>query len=254
MVTCGQLRFAKSRAIVVIGPFLARIERYVRLSETEKTFLRRVILHSHKYEPGQEIVAQGTAPTQSCLVVAGIAGRVKILSDGRRQILSFQVPGDFCDLHSFLLPQADHSIEALSRCEITTVSHSTIVEIVERFPTLTRALWWDTMVDAAIQREWMTSMGRRSAYEQIAHLLCEMLLRLQAVGLADKNSYDLPITQERLGDAFGLSTVHVNRMFQALRQGHLIISEGTRIIIPDVEALKKVAGFDPVYLTGPAPV
>jgi CRP-like cAMP-binding protein len=184
----------------------------------------------------------------------GFAGRIKSLPDGRRQILAIEVPGDFSDLHSFLLKKMDHSIEALSHCEIAKVPHTKLVDITERFPRLTRALWWDTAVDAAVQREWATSLGCRSAYEQIAHLLCELLIRLQAVGLADGNSYDLPITQERLGEAFGLSTVHVNRTLQALRRGQLIISEGGRITIPDVEALKEVAGFDPVYLTNRAPV
>ncbi|MGE0008957.1 MAG: Crp/Fnr family transcriptional regulator [Parvibaculaceae bacterium] len=237
----------------MITAFLAKIQRYGQVSEAEKAFLKRIVMHLHKYGPGQEIAAQGMSPPESCLVTSGFAGRIKTLSGGRRQILSLQVPGDFCDLQGFLLKEIDHSIEALSQCEIAKVPHSAIADITERFPRLTRALWWDTAVDAAVQREWMTSMGCRSAYEQIAHLLCEMLLRLQAVGWADSNSYDLPITQERLGDAFGLSTVHVNRTLQALRQNRLIVSEGARIIIPDVEALKKVAGFDPAYLTGQAP-
>ena len=109
-------------------------------------------------------------------------------------------------------------------------------------------MWWDTALDAAIHRAWMVSMGRRTAYEQVAHLLCEMFLRLGVVGLVKDKSFDFPVTQEQLGDAFGLSAVHVNRMLQALRRGELIHTAGRRITIPDITALKEAAGFDPTYL------
>jgi CRP-like cAMP-binding protein len=182
-------------------------------------------------------------------MLEGFAGRIKILPGGARQILAIHIPGDFCDLHSIVLKRMDHGNEALSRCRIAKVPHAQIEEITERFPRLARALWWDIAVDAAIHREWMIGMGRRTACERIAHLLCEMLLRLRSVGLVgDDNSYELPLTQQQLGDASGLSAVHVNRMLQALRRGGLIISRGKRITIPNLDALKEAADFDPSYL------
>jgi CRP-like cAMP-binding protein len=232
----------------MVEPLFAKLAKYEPLAEQEKEFIVQSVSQVFDYSSGQVIVEEGSAPLESCLVLEGFAGRTRILAEGARQILAFHIPGDFCDLHSFLLPRMDHSIEALGRCKVAKVPHRRIAEIIERFPRLTRALWWDMALDAAIHREWMVSLGRRSAYEQMAHLLCEMLLRLRVVGLASGDGFDLPLTQEQLGDAFGLSTVHVNRMLQALRRGNLIATAGRRITVPDLEALKEVAGFDPTYL------
>jgi CRP-like cAMP-binding protein len=227
---------------------MRKLERYGPVAEEERAFLVEASGRLFNYSPHSMIVDEGSSPSDSCLVVQGFAGRLKFLPDGTRQILAFHLPGDFCDLHSFLLERMDHGIMALTECVIAKVAHAHVKEITERFPRLTRALWWDTAIDAAIHREWMISMGRRSAYEQMAHLLCEMLLRLRTVGLVKGDSYELPLTQEQLGDAFGLSSVHVNRMLQALRRGNLIVSDGKYITIPDVDALKDAAGFDPTYL------
>jgi CRP-like cAMP-binding protein len=239
---------AEDPSVGVIDTLIRKLEQYGPVPDEERQFLSNMVARIVAHDVGDTIVSEGSSPTESCIIVDGFAGRVKILPDGGRQIMAFHIPGDFCDLHSFLLRQMDHGIQALSRCRIAKVPHAKILEITERFPRLTRALWWDVAVDGAIHREWMTSMGRRSAYEQIAHLLCEMLLRLRAVGLSDGRTYELPLTQADLGDAFGLSTVHVNRTLQALRRGNLIVSDGKRITIPDIDALKEAAGFDPAYL------
>lgn len=225
-----------------------KLERYEPLSNEEKAFFAGAVARVLDYLPGQNIVEEGSQPPESTVVLAGFAGRFKSLPEGTRQILAFHIPGDCCDLHSFLLARMDHGIEALSKCVVAKVPHEAIAEVIERFPRLTRTLWWDTAIDAAIHREWMVSMGRRSAYEQIAHLLCEMYVRLRFVGLVDNGGFELPINQEQLGDAFGLSSVHVNRMLQALRRANLIVSAGRRITIPDLPALKEAAGFDPIYL------
>lgn len=232
----------------MVDALFMKLERYEPMSVQEKTFLSGAIARILDYLPGQDIVEEGSQPEQSTIIVSGFAGRFKILPEGTRQILAFHIPGDFCDLHSFLLARMDHGIEALSKCQVAKLPHEAIAAIMKRFPRLTRTLWWDTAIDAAIHREWMISMGRRSAYEQIAHLLCEMHLRLRFVGLVQDNSFDLPINQEALGDAFGLSAVHVNRMLQALRRANLISTAGRRITIPDLDALKEAAGFDPIYL------
>jgi CRP-like cAMP-binding protein len=135
------------------------------------------------------------------LIVEGFAGRVTFLPGGGRQLLAFDVAGDFCDLHSFVLPRMDHAIQALSECKVAKFPHARLAELSAKFPELSRALWWDTAVDAAVHREWMIGLGRRSAYERIAHLQCEMFLRLKAIGRTKGNSYDLAITQEDFGDA-----------------------------------------------------
>jgi CRP-like cAMP-binding protein len=232
----------------MVDALFMKLDRYEPISAQEKAFLASAISRILDYMPGQDIVQEGDQPDESTIIVSGFAGRFKILPEGTRQILAFHIPGDFCDLHSFLLARMDHGIEALSKCTVAKLPHTALAEIVERFPRLTRVLWWDTAIDAAIHREWMISMGRRSAYEQIAHLLCEMHVRLRFVGLVADSSFDLPINQEELGDAFGLSSVHVNRMLQALRRANLIVTAGRSITIPDLAALKEAAGFDPIYL------
>ena len=232
----------------MIDPLIRKLERYGALSDDERRMLEKAPSRIDHYGPREEIVSEGDTPTQSCLMVEGFACRYRLLPDGARQVLSLHVPGDFCDLHSFLLKRMDHGIAAVSTCRIAKVPHDKIHQITESFPRLTRALWWDVAIDGAVFREWMVSMGRRSAYQQTAHLLCELLLRLKSVGLADDDSYELPPTQADLGDALGISTVHVNRVLQELRSEGLITLKEKHLTILDVEKLKQAAGFTPGYL------
>jgi CRP-like cAMP-binding protein len=232
----------------MIDLLIQKLERYRPLSDEEKAFLQRAPWHVREYDPQEAIVHEGDCPSESCLMVEGFACRFKLLRNGRRQILAFHIPGDFCDLHSFSLKRMDHGISAVTKCAVAKVSHGTIREITERYPGLTRALLWDVAMDAAVFREWMVTLGRRSAREKVAHLLCELMVRLQSVGLSEDNSYALAPRQADLGDALGLSTVHVNRTLQELRAEGLIVSNGRRLSIPDIEKLKEAAEFNPGYL------
>jgi CRP-like cAMP-binding protein len=232
----------------VLTQLITKLETFGPLTDEEKEFLKRAPSQVRNYGGHEEIVREGECPGQSSLVVEGLAFRFKILPDGKRQIFSFHLPGDFCDLHSFLLNRMDHGIGVAGRCKIAVVPHPVIQEITDRYPRLTRALMWDLAIDGAVFREWMVGMGRRSAYQQIGHLLCELLVRLKAVGLADDNSYELLPTQTDLGDALGLSTVHVNRVLQQLRGEGLIVSDGRILTIPDFGKLKQAVGFNPAYL------
>ena len=232
----------------MIGPLVRKPETFGPLSDEEKEFLARAPSHVRDYRDHQDIVREGDTPSESCVVVEGLAFRFRILPDGKRQIFSFHLPGDFCDLHSFLLKRMDHGIAAAARCKIMTVPHHTLQEITDRYPRLTRALMWDVAMDGAIFREWMVGMGRRSAYHQIGHFLCELLVRLNTVGLGENDSYELLVTQADLGDALGLSTVNVNRVLQELRSDGLIVTNGKMLTIPDFKRLKQEVGFDPAYL------
>jgi len=174
--------------------------------------------------------------------------RYKLLPDGGRQIMAYLVPGDFCDLHVSILGEMDHGIGALSACEVAYISRRTVEDLTTNRPAITRALWWATLVDEGTLREWLVNMGRRPADQQMAHLFCELLVRLQSVGLATQTSYEFPLTQAELADTLGVSDVHVNRMLQQLRADGLITLQGKRLTIPDVERLHEFAGFDPNYL------
>ena len=227
---------------------ISRLERHGPLSGEEKNVLHEVTSRVRDYDARQDIVREGDSPTESCLIVAGFACRHNHLPDGRRQITALHVPGDFADLHSFLLGKMDDGVGALTPCKVALVPHSALREITKNYPHLTRVLWFTTLVDGAVHREWMTGLGRLDARERVAHVLCELFLRLQTVGLTRDHSYDLPITQTELADAFGLSTVHMNRTLQDLRGERLIVSQGKTLVINDWERLQQVAQFDPEYL------
>ena len=172
---------------------------------------------------------------------------LQVLADGKRQIMAYLVPGDFCDLHVFILKEMDHSIATLSRCSVVKIPRQRILELTER-PAIARAFWWAALVDEATLREWLVNIGARPAEQRVAHLLCELLVRLRVVGLADGGRYELPLTQKELGDTTGLSNVHVNRVLRRLRGEGLITFKDKHLVILDVERLKAFSGFTPNYL------
>jgi CRP-like cAMP-binding protein len=224
-----------------------KLENFAPLSEDDKRFLDDVTRAPHDIAARTNLVREGDAPDHVHLILDGFACRHKITSEGMRHIMAYLVPGDFCDLHVLILKTMDHNIGTLSPCRVVKIPGSRILEMTER-PALARALWWATLVDEAVLREWLVNIGQREAPERVAHILCELLLRLRAVGLADGDSYELPITQEELGDTLGLSTVHVNRTLQALRAENLITLKSGHVVILDQARLFEFSGFNPNYL------
>jgi CRP-like cAMP-binding protein len=232
-----------------IDALVRKLERRDTVSDEEKAALLNAAGVIETYPAGADLVREGDRPDRSMLVAQGFTTRYRLLADGTRQITAIHLPGDFVDLHSFLLKTMDHAVGALSPCRIVTFPHNNLKLITERYPHLTRMLWLMTLLDAAIHREWIVAMGRRSALEQMAHLLCEIFTRLNVVGLGDRDrELILPINQTELGDTLGLSTVHVNRTLQQLRGDNLISWQGQSVRILDWDRLVRVAQFDPAYL------
>ena len=196
----------------------------------------------------QDIITEGDRPEEVHLIVEGWGARYKMLPDGSRQIIALLIPGDFCDLHVSELGHMDHSIMALTRCRVAFIPSGKIEELTSRYTNLTKALWWSTLVEAAVMRAWIVNVGRRNAFERIAHLLCEMHARLKTIGLVEGDRFDLPLTQEEIADATALTAVHVNRTLQRLRNEGLITFRGGVLKVLDVRALEDAAGFDPAYL------
>jgi CRP-like cAMP-binding protein len=184
----------------------------------------------------------------STLLVSGIACRYKDLADGQRQIMELHVSGDFVDLHGFLLKRIDHNVGAITAVQVALVPHEALHRISVEHPHLSRMLWLSTLLDAAIHREKILSIGRRSAGARIAHMLCELYVRLESVGLAGDNRYALPLTQADLADANGLTSVHVNRMLKRLRDDGILTFRGGEVVIHDMAALRREAEFSPDYL------
>jgi CRP-like cAMP-binding protein len=182
------------------------------------------------------------------VLLEGFAYRSKTASDGARQIFSFHCRGEIPDLQSLYLKTMDHDLASLSPARVGFVQHSDLRALCVRFPRVGATLWRETLIDGAVFREWMLGIGRRSAAERIGHLLCEMFIRLDAAGLARHGTVPLPITQEQLGDALGLSTVHVNRSLQILRSNEFITLSAGTLTILDWDRLSNFSDFDPLYL------
>jgi CRP-like cAMP-binding protein len=236
------------RSAFVISRLIRKLERRDVLLDEERQVLEGAVTRVKEARMDEDLVRDGERPSESTLLLEGFAARYKLLQNGRRQITALHIPGDFIDLHSFLLKKMDHSVVALTPCRICLVPHSTLREITETHLHLGRLLWLSTLIDAAIHREWLVAMGRRPALNQIAHLVCELFLRLQVVGLTQDMSFELPLTQAELGDVLGLSTVHVNRVIKQLRADGLVTWSEQRIVIEDWTRLQEVAEFDPTFL------
>jgi CRP-like cAMP-binding protein len=198
-----------------------KLENFARLNDDDRRYLDKVIRVARKVPANTDIICEGDKPSDVHLILQGFACRNKISPSGVRQIMAYMVPGDFCDLHVAVLKQMDHSISTLSECEVVDIPLTTIEEMTAR-PQLARSLWWATLVDEATLREWIVNLGARDAREKVAHLFCELLIRLRSVGLAKANEFQLPITQRDLADTVGLSHVHLNRVLQGLRADGLV--------------------------------
>lgn len=229
-------------------PLVVKLSRRDGLTVHEREILEQSTSAIATYKPDEDVVREGDTADNSCLILEGWAIRAKSLADGRRQITAFHIPGDFVDLHSFLLKPMDHTVTALGPCKMALVPHSQLRKISEEHPHLTRMLWLSTLIDAAIHREWLVAIGRLSAAAALAHLLCELYLRLEAVGRAIDYRFDFPATQVVLADALGLSTVHVNRIVQELRRDGLVAWRGQTVTLKSWDGLVNLAEFDPTYL------
>ncbi|KJV42902.1 Crp/Fnr family transcriptional regulator [Brevundimonas sp. KM4] len=239
---------SKRQAAPKITTLVEKLSLRDRLSSDEIDALQKVLDAPKTVAAGSDLVREHTRPLSSTLLIDGFSARYSTLEDGSRQITEINVPGDFIDLHSLLMKQMDHGVVALTECVVAEAAHSGLIDITERYPHLTRLLWLDTIIDAAIHRQWLVAMGRRSGLGHLAHLVCELYLRLQAVGQTGEMTFDLPLTQAVLGDALGLSTVHVSRLVSELRSEGVINWAGGRIDILDWRRLAEIAEFDPTYL------
>lgn len=232
-----------------IGPLLLKLRARDEVSAEEEAALAAIIARVEEVPADTVLAAENSVATSSRLLLDGWSARAKLVQSGRRQITEFNLPGDFVDLHSFLLKRMDHDVVTLTPSRVAIVPHEQLTAITERHPHLTRLLWLSTVVDAAIHREWMTAQGRMTAIQQIAHLLCEFYVRLKVTGLAADHHFPLPLTQEEIGDACGLTSVHVNRMAQQLRGDGLVEWRRSAVTILDWERLVSLAMFDPTYLS-----
>jgi CRP-like cAMP-binding protein len=225
-----------------------RLRARHHIGDEEEKLIRSLVLENRVHPRGTVLVKRGEYLNCSTLLLDGIIGRYKDLRNGKRQISELHVPGDFADLHSYTLKRLDHDVMALTRCEVAMVPHEHIQAMTEAHPRLGRIFWFLTTLDAAINREWELSLGQRSALARLAHLFCEMNVRLGLVGLTDGKTVPFSLTQTELSECVGLTVVHVNRCLRELRiRGMATFRDGS-LVIEDLSALMALAEFNPDYL------
>ena len=233
------------------SPFAAvirRLERRNPLGEADRAALASLPYTLRTVPPGAHLVRDGDETESCALLLSGFAHRYKITGEGARQIVSLHLPGEFVDLQNVLLHVADHSAQTLTEAEVAWIPHQALRQAALAHPALGEALWIETLIDASIFREWVVNVGRRDSRARIAHLLCEFSLRMEAAGLAENHCYVLPMTQEQLADAVGLTPVHVNRVLRQLAEEGLIRRDRRSIAIVDWARMRDAGDFNTRYL------
>lgn len=234
--------------IVVENPMIRKLERHGSLGEAERRAIADATSHRRRISAREELVDEDSPLDGLVVVLSGFASRAKLLADGRRQVLSYLVPGDSCIMQCAIMRSMDHSIVASNPMVIAILTRDAASALSAEFPRVAEALRWGRVVDEATTQEWLVNLGQRTALERTAALLSEVYVRLTGAGQARGGLCDFPFTQAEMAETLGLSAVHINRTLQELRHQGLITLSDRRLTIPNVEALFAAGVFDPAYL------
>lgn len=232
-----------------LEPLVSKLAYRVQLDAADRAAILALPFTVKLIERHHYVVREHDVATHSCLMLSGYSIRSKTVASGNRQIVSVHMKGEMVDLQNSLLERADHSVQMLTPSKVAMIPREAVIKLAMDRPIVARAMWVDTLVDASIFREWIANVGRRDARTRISHLLCEFALRLKVAGIGEETLYELPMTQEQLGDATGLTSVHVNRTIKALEADGLIERTDPRSIqIGDWRRLAAAGDFDSNYL------
>ena len=231
-----------------LSPLVRRWSKHADLSGDDQDAILALPFARRTFGKDSYIVREGQEATECSLLLKGFAYRQKLLRDGGRQIISFHIPSEFVDLQNGVLGLADHNVQSVNRCEMVIVPQSALTDLMASRPAVRLAVWIDTLIDASIFREWVVNVGRRDSRARIAHLLCELALRLEWIGADKGGVFDLPLTQEQLADATGLTAVHTNRTLQSLRREGLIQLTSGNLQVLDWNGLREAGDFEELYL------
>jgi CRP-like cAMP-binding protein len=226
----------------------AKLERLVPLDEEDRRRIAELPMTLRDVGSSHCLVREGRTADECCLLVSGFACRQKLAANGGRQIVSFHLPGDLLDLQHLLLERADHNVETITEASVAWIPQAELWKLSQERPALCAALWRDSLIDASIFREWVLNVGRRDARTRVAHMLCEFAIRCERAGLGSVQSFELPMTQEHIADATGLTSVHVNRMLRSLELVGALSRTRREIRIRDWDAMRRIADFDAAYL------
>lgn len=230
------------------GALIRKLDRLGNLDGADRQAVANLPFRVTTVPAGTHLVREGNQITECCLLLRGYAFRHKVAANGNRQIVSFHLAGDVLDLQHILLAKADHGVQTLTEAAVAWVPTTAMNALAEERPAIGKALWRDTLIDASIFREWVLNVGQRDAKSRIAHMLCEFAIRREAAGLGSPQRFDLPMSQEHIADATGLTTVHVNRMLMALAKDGMIERDKREMRIIDWDRMRRAADFDLDYL------
>lgn len=225
-----------------------KLETHADLDADDRKALLSLPHTCRTYEASSYLVREGDAPVQCAVLLTGFAYRQKLTGSGMRQIVSMHIPGEALDFQHLFLDIADHNVQTLTRADVATIPRNALRELARSRPSIGNAIFINTLVEASIFREWILNIGRRDARSRLAHFLCEFAIRLDMQGLTGAEGYELPMSQEQLGDALGLTAVHVNRTIKSLESDGLIMRNRRRITFPRWDALRELADFSTRYL------
>lgn len=230
------------------NPFVKKLNGLSPLGTGEIDAIEALTTRARKYPPKHDLIREGDEPGPVFIILEGWACRYKILPGGNRQIMAFLMPGDACDLHMNMVAEMDHSIQTLTQAVVATILRPDMDKLMGEFPAISRGMYIAQLIDEGTMRAWIVSMGRRSSTERVAHLVCELYLRMRNIGLATDDAFALPLSQIVLADALGMTSVHINRVLKDLRaHGAMALSRGNLRIVDPVK-LVQIAGFDQNYL------
>jgi CRP-like cAMP-binding protein len=225
-----------------------KLARLGALDDEDKAGLAALPVQVEQVEKHRHLIREGDRPEQCCLLLNGFACRYKVAADGARQIVSLHLAGDLLDIQHLLLEVADHSVQAITDVTVAWIPKAPLIRLASERPAIGKALWRDSLIDASVFREWVLNVGRRDAKSRVAHMLCELAARCNAAGIGTPESFELPLTQEQIADATGLTSVHVNRTLKALEADGAISRERTCYRIGDWNRFRQIADFDAAYL------
>jgi CRP-like cAMP-binding protein len=228
--------------------FIDKLRSLVPLDEGDQAVLAKATARSRSVPRRRDLIREGDRPGPVFVMLEGWACRYKILPNGTRQVLAYLMPGDSCDLHIGLLAEMDHNIQTITPARVATIERAEMDEIIDQRRAIAKALYIAQLIDEGTMRAWITSMGRRTSIERVAHLMCELYLRARNIGLTSETELELPLSQLLLADSLGMTPVHLNRVLKQLRlSGAMSLKRGSLVIV-DPLMLTEIAGFDENYL------
>jgi len=227
---------------------IRRLQTTSAIDEKDIAAIRSLPIEVKTYGPGQHVVRDGERPTACCLLAEGFCVRSKTTWEGRRQILSIHIPGEIPDLQSLYLHVMDHDLVTLTESKLGFIPHAALKDVVRQQPNLAGVLWRDTLIDAAMFREWIVNVGQRPAASRLAHIVVELRERLKVVGRGAGAQVDMPLTQEQIGEAMGITPIHANRIIKQLREDGVLEFHRGHATVLDERKLEELAHFDDRYL------